>query len=455
MSPSIAVAPRVLVADERPEVIQSLRLLLQGEGFATDSVGSARGVVSALEQHDYDVLIMDVDYAETGVNGSGQPLLDRLADREPTMPIVVLARSNGVEGAIDAVRRGATDFVETPWDNARLLSTLRTQVELSRALRRTQRLEGENRLLRPVGQAGLIAESRAMRKTLRLMERVAPSDANVLVTGEHGSGKEVVARWIHGASGRAEAPMVVLDPGRLPDGLFEREIFGHIRGALPDSDGERVGCFELADGGTLFLDEIATMALSHQVRLLRVLQSGEVQRLGSGKSRRVDVRVISSTNADVSRAVHAGAFREDLLYRLNTVEITVPPLRERREDLEPLTHAFLERTTARYGRPTVALAPAARDALFDHPWPGNVRELEHAIERSVLLSRDGVIQVDDLGLRAPSEGMPVLETMTLNAAEKILIQKALLRCEGNVTRAAGALGLSRSALYRRLQRHGL
>jgi DNA-binding NtrC family response regulator len=360
-----------------------------------------------------------------------------------------------VEKAVEAMRRGARDFIEKPWDNARLLATLRTQVVLGRALRRSRRLEGENRLLRADGTLELIARAPAMRPVLQLVERVAASDANVLITGEHGTGKEVVARRLHAASPRAGRPMVAVNLGGLSEGLFESEMFGHVKGAFTDARSDRIGRFELAEGGTLLLDEIGTLQPRQQAKLLRVLETGEVERVGASRARRIDVRILSATNADLRAEVEAGRFREDLLFRLNTIEIRLPPLRERREDLAPLAEHFLHRYAARYRKPIAGLEPEALAALESHAWPGNVRELDHTLERAVLMASGTMLGAADLGLRTPAGSAPRLEDLPLEEVERVLIRKALERHGGNVSNAAKALGLSRSALYRRLQHHGL
>jgi DNA-binding NtrC family response regulator len=292
---------------------------------------------------------------------------------------------------------------------------------------------------------------------LRLLERVGPSDANVLILGEHGTGKEVVARWLHASSSRAERPMVAVNLGGIPDGLFESELFGHVRGAFTDAKTDRVGRFELADGGTLFLDEIANLPHPQQAKLLRVLETGEYERVGASRARRADVRVIAATNADIQAEVKAGRFREDLLFRLNTVEIRLPPLRERRADVPLLAAHFLRRYAARYRKTAKEFATDAMEQLLRHSWPGNVRELDHAIERAMLMAEGGRVEARDFGLSGTggSDGAAALDQMSLEDVERVLIQKALTRAAGNVSDAAKALGLSRSALYRRLKRHGL
>jgi len=293
-----------------------------------------------------------------------------------------------------------------------------------------------------------------MQPVLKLMERIGPSDANVLVLGEHGTGKEIVARWLHAASARAERPLVAVNLGGIPDGLFESELFGHVKGAFTDAKVDRVGRFELAEGGTLFLDEIANLPLPQQAKLLRVLETGEFERVGSSKTQRVSVRVISATNADIPAEAAAGKFRQDLLFRLNTVEVRLPPLRERPEDVPLLASHFGRRHAARYRKRITGFAVDAMQALRAHPWPGNVRELDHAVERAVLLAEGDVIRARDLALGAPADGAAALEQMSLEEVERVLVQKALSRAGGNVSEAAKALGLSRSALYRRLKQHG-
>ena len=451
------VSPRVLIADDQPDVLEALRLLLKGEGFQVEKASSPAGILAALEEREFDVLLMDMNYARDTTSGhEGLDLLSRIKALDGTLPIVVMTAWGSVQGAVEAMRRGARDYIEKPWDNAQLLATLGTQLELSRALRTTQRLETENRILRRGGTTELIAQSRAMQPVLRIMERIAPSDANVLITGEHGTGKDVVARWIHAHSHRSGTPFVPVNAGGISEGLFESEFFGHVKGAFTDAKADRVGSWELADQGTLFLDEIANLSPKLQAKLLRVLQTGEFQRVGQSRTRRADVRVIAATNANVAEEVLQGRFREDLLYRLNTVEIHLPPLRDRREDIPLLASHFLRHQAARYGKRTAPeFEPDAMRALLEHSWPGNVRELEHTLERAVLMVRGTRIGTEDLGLRGRPESAARLDEMTLDEAERFLIQKALKRCQGNVSQAADALGLSRSALYRRIQHHAL
>ena len=449
-------APRVLIADDQPDVLEALRLLLKAEGYQIELVSSPAGVLNALDSREFDVVLMDLNYARDTTSGQeGLDLLSRIQALDSTLPVVVMTAWSSVKVAVEAMRRGARDFIQKPWENERLVSILRTQIELSRALRKGLRLEAENRLLRGTERPTLIAEAPAMQPVLRLVANVGPSDANVLISGEPGTGKEVVAQTLHAISSRCSKPMVTVNAGGLPEGIFESELFGHVRGAFTDAKVDRVGRFELADGSTLFLDEIANITASQQAKLLRVLQTGELERVGSSRTRQVDVRIVSATNADLNAEVAAGHFRADLQFRLNTIEIHLPPLRDRREDIPLLASHFLGRHAQRYRKPLTSFDPAAMQALLDHLWPGNIRELDHAIERAVLMAQGDTVKAGDLGLRQGREGAPRLEDMSLDDVEFSLIKKALARFDGNVSHAAKALGLSRSALYRRLQRFGL
>jgi DNA-binding NtrC family response regulator len=450
--------PRILIADDQPDILEALRLLFKGEGFVVETAGSPAALLRVAEASEFDVALIDLNYTRDTTSGrEGLTLLGKLQALDSTLPVIVMTAWGSVDSAVEAMRLGARDYVEKPWDNTRLLATLRTQVELARALRTTGKLTAANQRLQDAeARPTLIAESRAMQVVLRQLERIAPSDANVLITGEHGSGKDVVARWIHAASHRAGRPLITVNAGGIAETLFESELFGHVKGAFTDAKTDRVGCFELADGGTLFLDEIANVTPKQQAKLLRVLESGELQRVGSSRPRHVDVRVIAATNADLAREVTEGRFREDLLYRLNTVEIRLPSLRERRDDIPPLAAYFLREQAAHYHKPLAELTPDAMRALLAHAWPGNVRELRHAVERAVLMASGSTVTSDDLGLQPTrASGASSLDDLTLEEAEKLLIQRALTRHAGNVSRAADALGVSRSALYRRIQHFGL
>ena len=455
---------KILIADDQADVIAALRLLLKRERFQIETASSPAGVLKTIDSEELDVVLIDLNYARDTTSGSeGLDLLTRIREIDPALPVVVMTAWGSVDLAVEAMRRGARDFIQKPWDNARLLAVLRTQVELAEALRRGRRLEAENLALRdsvsdsPGELPQIVAESAAMKNVLKLVERIGPSDANVLITGENGTGKEVITRALHAISPRQAKPLISVNAGALAAGIFESELFGHVRGAFTDAKTDRVGRFELADGGTLFLDEIADVPLALQPKLLRVLETGEFERVGSSKTRKVNVRVLSATNADLNAEVAEGRFRQDLRFRLNTVEIDLPPLRERREDIPALADHFLRQHRERYQRQITGLSAEALDALRRHSWPGNVRELDHVIERAVLISSNSIISAFDLALQITPDAQlsARLEEMSLEDAEQLLIRKALTRFEGNANRAAEALGLSRSALYRRLQKYGL
>jgi len=447
---------RILAADDQEHILEALDLLLRPQGYRVDKVRSPVLVREALASNSYDAILIDLNYTRDTTSGrEGLDLLSEIVALEATVPVIVMTAWANVELAVEAMRRGARDFVQKPWENERLVSILRTQVELHRALQNAARLEAENRLLRAEGRPEFLATAPVMQPVLETIARVGPSDANVLITGEHGTGKEVVARTLHALSARASRPLVAVNTGAIPDGVFESELFGHVKGAFTDARTDRIGRFELAHGGTIFLDEIGNVPLHQQAKLLRVLESGEIERVGSSRSRRIDVRVISATNTDLPAACSAGQFREDLLFRLNTVEIRVPALRERREDIPVLAAHFLSRYAGRYRRPVQRFDPAALQALKQYSWPGNVRELEHTIERAVLMSRSPDIQPADLSLSSQRGQPQNLEDLSLEAVEAMLVRKALQRFQGNVSQAAEALGLSRGALYRRMEKYGL
>jgi DNA-binding NtrC family response regulator len=449
-------APRVLLADDQPDVLTALKLLLADENYTLVTATSPEAVLRALENDQFDAVVMDLNYTRDTTSGrEGLTLLQCIRGTDDILPVLVMTAWSSVESAVAAMKHGANDYIEKPWNDERLVATLRTQIELGRALKDNRRLEAQNARLVKTGLPELIAESPAMQPLLETLHRVAPSVANVLVLGEHGTGKEVIAQWLHAASDRADKPLVTVNAGGLSEGVAESELFGHVKGAFTDARTDRIGCFELADRGTLFLDEIANMSPKLQAKLLRVLQTGELQRVGSSRTIHVDVRVISATNADIEAETEAGRFREDVLYRLNTVEIRLPPLRDRGDDILRLAAHFLGRYAARYNRRFVGFDSAAQAALRAHTWPGNVRELQHAIERAVLMANGDRITARDLGLFTRDGAATTEDEMTLEDAEKQFIRKVLAKHAGNVLGAAEQLGMSRSALYRRIQQYGL
>jgi len=449
--------PRILIADDQTDVLAALRLLFKSEPFEVQTASSPAGVLKAIDSQELDVILIDLNYARDTTSGSeGLDLLSRIRVVDPTLPVVVMTAWGSVDLAVEAMRRGARDFIQKPWDDDRMVTTLRNQAELCQALRRGQRLEAENSLFRSQGRLTFIAQAPSMRMVVDAIAQVGPSHANVLITGEHGTGKEIIAQMLHMTSLRQDKPLITVNTGGLPEGTFESELFGHVKGAFTDARSDRIGRFEMADTGTLFLDEIANVPLRQQATLLRVLETGEMERVGSSRKRQVSVRVLSATNADLRAACASGSFREDLLFRLNTVEIHLPPLRERREDIPALSAHFLSKYTARYTKQIECFSGEALQKLTEYAWPGNVRELEHTIERAVIMCRESNIHPHHLGLESPSRSRtPDISDMSLEDVEALLIGKALARYSGNVSQAAEVLGLSRGTFYRRMEKYGL
>jgi len=451
-----ATPPRILAADDQQHILEAIELLLRPQGYKVDVVRSPEMAREVLASAAYDAVLIDLNYSRDTTSGrEGLDLLSEIVALDSTLPVIVMTAWGNVALAVEAMRRGARDFIQKPWENERLLSILRTQVELHRVLQQAERLAAENRLLSAQGRQEFIATAPSILPVLEAITRIAPSEASVLLTGEHGTGKEVAAHTIHSLSLRASRPMIAVNTGGLAEGVFESELFGHVKGAFTDARTDRIGRFELAEGGTIFLDEIGNVPLRQQAKLLRVIESGEMERVGSSRTKKIDVRVISATNSDLPAACQAGQFREDLLFRLNTVEIHLPALRERREDIPALAMHFLSHYASRYRRQVHGLEPSALQSLLQYSWPGNIRELEHTMERAILMCRTDQIQPADLGLGLQRPQAQNLEELSLESVETILIRKALQRFQGNVTQAAEALGLSRGALYRRMEKYGL
>jgi DNA-binding NtrC family response regulator len=455
MVTSSSTINRILIADDQPDVLEALRLLLKVEGYQVETVKSPSAALKAIEASDFALVLLDLNYTRDTTSGAeGLDLLAKVQAIDATLPVVVMTAWATLDLAVEAMRRGAKDFFPKPWDNPRLLSIVKNQIELGSAVRAYRRLEEENQILRGKNGPTLIAQSAAMKPVLEVISRVGPADANVLITGENGTGKGLIAQALHAVSARASHPLISVNMGGLPEGIFESELFGHVRGAFTDAKTDRAGRFELADGGTLFLDEIGNIPLTQQAKMLRTLERGEFERVGSSKTHRVNVRFVSATNADLQAEVSAGRFRQDLLFRLNTIHIHLPPLRERHEDIPLLAQHFLKQHLARYRKPVTGFEPAAIEAMQRYSWPGNVRELDHAIERGVLMATTKAIRTADLGLNATSAS-PSLDQMSLEEVEAHLIKRTLARCDGNARKAADDLGLSRSAFYRRLEKYGL
>ncbi|MDR6642333.1 MULTISPECIES: sigma-54 dependent transcriptional regulator [unclassified Luteibacter] len=438
----------ILIVDDHPDIRLSLRLLMRAEGIPSVEAESPAGACDVVNRTAVACAILDLNYgADTTSGTEGLDLVARLRHECPDLPLIVMTAWGSIDLAVRAMRIGAADFVEKPWNNARMVHTVRAQIALRTMREENLRLRTETALARRSADATRICESTSMRRVVDLAHRIAASDASVLVMGENGSGKSLLAREIHAMSPRADQPLIRVDMASLSDMRFSEEMFGD------DEPSPRPGRFELAHGGSLIMEEVGNMTLQQQAKLLRVLDEGEFERSGSMRTRRADVRVISTSHTDFDAAVRDGRFRRDLLYRLNAMQIRLPALRDRGEDIVPLARHFLLRECARLRRGAMNLKPSAERALRAYGWPGNVRELEHVIERAVLLAPRDDIDAETLAL-LPASGAPlVLDRLTLPEAEEMLIRQALERNDNNLQRAADALGISRQSLYRRIDKH--
>lgn len=442
---------QILIADDQSHIRQSLDILLAPKGYEIVEADSPDAVLHLLDSRPIQLVLMDMNYAKDTTSGDeGIALIKKIRDIDPVLPIITMTAWANVELSVKAIKQGANDFIEKPWNNARLLSLIANQLALASTKQSNIRLTAA--ASRGPAEPDIIANAKSMEAVMSLIERTAASDANILLTGESGVGKSLFAGVIHHLSSRNTLPMVSVNMGALSDSLFESELFGHQKGAFTDAKANRMGRFEMADKGTLFLDEIANIPMGLQGKLLRVLESGEFEPLGSSKTKRADVRVISASNVNFDDELAAGRFRQDLLYRLNTITIEIPPLRQRIEDIVPIAERFLSSLRQKYRRPEINLSEDAKLALRHHTWPGNVRELSHCVERAVLMATGSMISVVDLGLQnSPSQ--QGLDNMTLEQAEHYLITRALSQSEGNILAAAQKLGISRAALYRRLEKY--
>ncbi len=458
VSASDLSAVRVLVVDDNEDVLTAIRLLLTGHVAAVQTATSPASLPTLMRENRFDVVLLDMNYERDASSGrEGLEYLDRLLRMDADLAVIMITAYGDVELAVRAMKRGAVDFVTKPWDNARLVASVAAAAQVRRT-----RLERPDeiapRVLRSSDDpfADLIGTSDEMERVVATLRKVARTDANVLLLGENGTGKQVAAQALHAASHRSEGPFVTADLGALSESLFESELFGYAKGAFTGAASDREGRMEAAAGGTLFLDEIANTSPAQQARLLTALQSRTITRVGETKPRPVDVRLVSATNVDLSQAVASGTFRQDLIYRINTVEVRLPPLRDRVGDLPLLAGHFLTRYARQYDRPTRRLSPDALDALARYPWPGNVRELQHTIERAVVLGDGETLVASDLSFSAsapqPSAALPSLD---LEDVEQAVIRKALSKHGGNISRAADELGLTRASLYRRIEKYGL
>ena len=455
---------RVLVVDDKRDVLTALRLLLKEYVDVVHTATDPSSIPTLLREHGYDAILLDMNFRQDASSGrEGFEWLDKIQDLDPEAIVLMITAYGDVEKAVRAMKEGASDFIVKPWDDADLVASVQAAVKLRRT-RAAAEADAPDAPSPPApteapGFEGIIGESEAMQSVFTLIEKVAGTDANVLVLGENGTGKELVARAVHRRSARSDEPFVTADLGALSPSLFESELFGHVEGAFTGAEADRAGRFEAADGGTLFLDEIGNVPQELQKKLLTVLQRREVTRVGDVEARPVDIRLVCATNQPLYDRMDEGDFRQDLLFRINTVEIELPPLRDRGDDVLLLARRFLKEYAAKYDAAVEAFTEEARAALRDYHWPGNVRELKHTVERAVILSEADRIGPDDLRFSAPSpeassDDAP-LETLDLDQLEQAAVRQALSKHGGNVSEAARELGISRRALYRRIEKYGL
>ncbi|WJV64150.1 sigma-54 dependent transcriptional regulator [Pectobacteriaceae bacterium C52] len=477
---------RVLVADDDAIILSTLKLMLKVHQFEVITATQPEEVLTQVRQGTPDIALVDLNYQRDTTSGQeGLSLIESIRQIDADLPVVVMSGWGSIDIAVDAMKNGAADFIQKPWENERLVHVLNTQLQLVEGIKKQRSLLQQNTLLQeqlhPCLQKNIVACSRAMQELLNLLDQVIPSDASILLTGENGTGKSMLASYIHQRSMRREMSYVSVNMGCIPDSLFESEMFGHVKGAFTDAKQQRIGRFELADGGTLFLDEIGNTPLNQQVKLLRMLEERQFEKVGASKTQFADVRIIAATNADFDTMIANGSFRRDLYYRLNTFEFRVPALRERPEDIGPLAQGMMAAFAEKYRKPVLVLTSEALELLQQYPWPGNIRELNHILERAVLLSRAGTLDVPLLKMvlsmdftpnnadnRLPCEptcadNLPGISAavdlndegpwQTLDDIEQMALQQRLREFDGNVIEAAESLGLSRSAFYRRLKKN--
>jgi DNA-binding NtrC family response regulator len=452
----------ILVVDDDEDILTAGRVLLRRQFGEVITCSRPGQIPELLAQHSFDVVLLDMNFGPGESSGQqGLNWLEKIVAIDPALVVIMITAHGSVDTVVEAMKLGATDFIAKPWQNEKIVATVSAGIELHRSRVEAQTLRQANRALvaaaAPAGNA-IIGPSRQMQMLLAIVARAAPTDANVLILGENGTGKELIARELHRQSKRAENIFLTVDMGSISETLFESELFGHRKGAFTGADDHRVGRFQAADGGTIFLDEIGNLALHLQAKLLRVLEERKVTPVGADKAQAIDVRVVAATNVSLPMLRDSAHFRPDLLFRLNTVEITVPPLRERRDDILPIAHHFLALYSRKYGNAMKRFSAAAETALLAYEWPGNVRALRHAIERAVILSAGDVLEASDMQLNQAAP-LPADRhdggQLRLEQVEKETISAALQKHGFNISRAAKELGLTRASLYRRMDKHGL
>lgn len=453
----------ILVVDDDQDILTASRLLLRREFAAVHTCNDPSFVPGLMAEHDIDVVLLDMNFGPGESTGEdGLMWLEKILAIDSEIVVVMITAHGSLNTAVSAMKRGATDFIAKPWQNEKVVATVSTALQLRQSRKEMQVLRRTNEVLQSASASNdspVIGESTETKKMMAVVRRAGPTDANVLIMGENGTGKELIARELHRQSGRSEHVFLTIDMGSISESLFESELFGHKKGAFTDASDDRLGRFQAANGGTLFLDEIGNLPMQQQAKLLRVLEQRKVTPVGSDISEEIDVRIIAATNVPVSTLRNDDHFRQDLLFRLNTVEITVPPLRDRRDDILPIANHYMTIYSHKYGGIQRSFSPAAEEALLEYVWPGNIRALRHAVERAIILSESDVIEPSDLQLdyssavKEPHAATAAI--LNLDALEKETIQKALMKHGFNISRAAKELGLTRASLYRRMEKHDL
>lgn len=457
---NLNIEGKILVVDDDAGVLSAANLLLKRHFKQVDTEKNPLRIPYWVNSGGYDVILLDMNFTRDINSGKeGFEWLDKILDLDPTISVVLFTAYGDVEMAVRAIKLGAKDFVLKPWKNEKLVETLRNALEIAKEKKVENRKIPESKIKKnntPFSENSFIGNSSTILEILNNIERVAPTDANILIQGENGTGKDMIAKNIHRQSLRKDKPFVTVDLGAISESLFESELFGHVKGSFTDAKEDRIGKLEEADGGTIFLDEIGNISLTMQAKLLTVLQNRTITKVGSNKLKPIDVRLVCATNKAVYKMVSEGEFRQDLLYRINTIEIQLPPLRERKEDIPLLADYFVQRYAKKYNRPVAYLNSTVIKQIQKHLWPGNVRELQHAIERAVILSQTDTLQPEDFkGFRLANEDAPTMETLQLEEMQVMLIKKALQKHNGNITETARELGLTRASLYRRLEKYGI
>ncbi|KPH63790.1 sigma-54-dependent transcriptional regulator [Pseudoalteromonas porphyrae] len=452
--------PSILVADDDANVLIALKMLIKSEGFEVTTVEKPFDVLQLLKRKDFACVLMDLNYHRDTTSGhEGFELLTAIRELDEQVPVIVMTGFSSIDIAVASMQLGAVDFIQKPWKNNDLITKVNAQIKLSTLTRQGQRLTQENALLKQESQlpkSQIISQSSAMQSIINQLERLALSDMNIIFTGENGTGKSMLANYLHQCSARAQQAFLSVNMGAISENLFESEMFGHIKGAFTDSKETRIGRFEMADNGTIFLDEIANIPLSQQAKLLRVLEERQFEKVGSSKTQKINVRLVSATNADLPSLIEQGQFRQDLLYRLNTAEIRIPALRDRTADILPLAHYFQTQFCEKYRLSCKPFSKGAIKALHSYHWPGNIRELSHIIERALFLAQHDEIQVSDLGLATQDKPEAfAFDEATLDDIESHVIKKRLALFDNKAHETALSLGLSRSAYYRRLDKYKL